>query len=360
MTSSAEGQPRALIVGVGLIGGSIGLGLREAGWFVSGIDADGGRAQAAQALGALDQIGDDADAELVVIATPAGAVVDLARELLEHHRGEHVLFTDVAGIKGSIGASISDARFIGGHPMAGSELIGLEGARADLFVGATWVLTPQEATPATSYARLVGIIRTLGATAIALPADDHDRLVAHVSHVPHLVAASLMNQATEVASDDAALLQLAAGGFRDMTRIAAGAPGIWPDVCIENRVAILEALDALSLQLSSVRAALENSERSTILELLARASEARQALPGKGVQAERLSEVRVPVTDRTGVIAEVAQRASDLGISVVDVEIAHSAEGGSGVLIMVVPTDDAKRYADSLRTIDYACTVHNL
>lgn len=360
MTSRAEPTQRALIVGVGLIGGSLGLGLRQAGWQVSGIDVDAGRAKAALELGVLDRLGDDAEADLVIIATPAGAVVELTTELLTSHPGDHVLFTDVAGIKASIGETISDPRFIGGHPMAGSELIGLEGARSDLFVGATWVLTPTAATPPTLYARLVGIIRALGATALALPAADHDRLVAHVSHVPHLVAASLMNQASQVASDDAALLQLAAGGFRDMTRIAAGTPGIWPDVCVENRHAILEALDGLSVQIATVRAALAASERSEILDLLARASVARQALPGRGIAAAEFSEVRIPVTDRAGVIAEVAQRASDLGISVVDVEIAHSAEGGAGVLIMVVPSIDAERYAEALRAIDFACTTQAL
>ena len=360
MTSVANHPPRALIIGVGLIGGSLGLGLRSAGWRVSGRDADPERLAAAVAIGALDQVGDDPEAELIIVATPAGEVVPLMQELLATHSGAGVLFTDVAGIKAAIGQQITDPRFIGGHPMAGSELIGLAGARHDLFVGATWVLTPRHTTPPASYARLVGIIRSLGATALALPASDHDRLVAHVSHVPHLIAASLMNQATAVASDDASLLQLAAGGFRDMTRIAAGAPGIWPDVCIENREAILEALDALTAQVATVRVALETSERPAILDLLERASRARQALPGRGAAAQDLSEVRIPVPDRAGVIAEVSQRASDLGISVVDVEIAHSAEGGAGVLIMVVPSVDAERYAQALRDVGYGCTLQAL
>jgi prephenate dehydrogenase len=360
MTSYAEASPRALVVGVGLIGGSIGFGLRAAGWHVSGIDVDPQRASEALERGAIDIVGEDAAAELIVVATPAGAVVDLARDLLARHDGPQVIVTDVAGIKGAITEAIDDPRFVGGHPMAGSELLGLEGARPDLFVGATWVVTPREQTPPTTYARLVGVLRTLGATALALPADVHDRLVARVSHVPHLVAASLMNQATEAASDDAALLQLAAGGFRDMTRIAAGAPGIWPDVCIENREAILEALDELVGQLNAVRSALESSEGTAIFDLLSRASRGRQSLPGGASSPERLAEVLVPVPDRPGVIAEVAQRASDLGISVFDVEIAHSAEGGAGVLILVVAEEVSSRFAESLRGIGYHCTVNVL
>jgi len=112
--------------------------------------------------------------------------------------------------------------------MAGSELRGLSGARADLFRGSTWVLTPTDRTSPETYSTLHGVLREIGANVVAVSAEDHDRLVAIASHVPHLLAGSLMNEASQVAEHDAVLLQLAAGGFRDMTRIAAGDPGIWP------------------------------------------------------------------------------------------------------------------------------------
>ena len=244
--------------------------------------------------------------------------------------------------------------------MAGSEESGFGGARVDLFLGATWVLTPNPATTPERYARLVGIVHSLGAQTLALPALDHDRLVAHVSHVPHLVAASLMNEAVSASEDDAALLQLAAGGFRDMTRIAAGHPGIWPDVCVENREAILEALDALAAQVQTVRSALAAEDRTAIFELLNSASAARRALPGRVAHPDQLAQVRIPVPDQPGVLAEVAAAASDLGVSVVDMEIAHSVEGGRGVLIVIVATEDASRYAESIRALGYSCTVQVL
>jgi prephenate dehydrogenase len=363
MTSPAEpsaGAGRALIIGVGLIGGSIALALRKSGWHVSGLDLDEARLERALAEGVLDESEDDPDATLVVVATPAGSVATTVQQVLRTHDDPDLLVTDVSGIKGPIVAAVDDPRFIGGHPMAGSEQTGLEGARADLFLGATWVLTPGPSTPPALYARLVSIVHLLGAQSLALPAADHDRLVAHVSHVPHLVAASLMNEASGAAEDDAALLQLAAGGFRDMTRIAAGHPGIWPDVVVENRQAILEALDSLADQVAVVRRALAEEDRQTIFELLERASQARQALPGRAGHPGQLAQVRIPVPDQAGVIAQVASTASDLGVSVVDVEIAHSVEGDRGVLIVVVAAESAERYAAALKVQGFSCTVQEL
>ena len=198
MTSLAEptaGAGRALIIGVGLIGGSIALGLRQAGWRVSGIDLDEARLDRAVAEGVLDAVGDDPDASLIIVATPAGAVAPAVAEALRTHGGDDLLVTDVSGIKGPIVAAVADPRFIGGHPMAGSEQTGLEGARADLFLGATWVLTPGPRDAAGPLRPPGGHLRVLGARAWRCPPADHDRLVAHVSHVPHLVAASLMNEA---------------------------------------------------------------------------------------------------------------------------------------------------------------------
>ncbi len=158
-------------------------------------------------------------------------------------------------------AAADHPRFIGGHPMAGSEQVGLRGADPDLFEGSVWVLTPTAATDLESFDRLKGVVMSLGADALVLSAEEHDRLVAVVSHVPHLVAATLMNAASAGAKQDGALLRLAAGGFRDMTRVAAGHPGIWPDICAENAKAIVDALDALVGDLSALRARVAAQDR---------------------------------------------------------------------------------------------------
>ena len=243
-------QPRANVVGVGLIGGSIGLALRRDGWHVSGVDHDPTRTERALELGVLDDVGIDPDAELTFVATPVRAVAEAARKALAGTSG---LVTDVGSVKGPIVAAVDDARFVGGHPMAGSEQEGVDGATGDLFEGAVWVLTPSAGTDDAAYARIRAVVSGFGAEVIDLPPERHDELVAVVSHVPHLTAASLMRIADERADEHVALLRLAAGGFRDMTRIASGHPGIWPDICEENRTAIVSGLDRLIGALAEAR-----------------------------------------------------------------------------------------------------------
>jgi prephenate dehydrogenase len=331
------GQPpepgRAVVVGTGLIGGSIGLRLRRNGWHVTGRDRDAVRVDKAFALGALDGIGDDPAADITFVATPVDAVAAEARHALGSTSG---LVTDVGGVKESIVDLVSDPRFVGGHPMAGSEQEGVEGASAELFEGATWVLTPTEGTDAAAFTEVRQIVGTLGAEVLALPPDRHDELVAVVSHVPHLTAATLMRIADARSEEHRALLRLAAGGFRDMTRIASGNPGIWPDICRDNRDAIVGVLDELSSALGRMRDLVAEGDRSGLLASLDEARAARVNLPARFRTAADLSEVRIPVPDRPGVVADVSILAADLDVNIVDLEIAHSTEGPQGVLVLLI------------------------
>lgn len=331
---------RASIVGTGLIGGSIGLALRRRGWHVTGEDHQPEHARRALDLGALDAIGADADADITFIATPVQAIAEAARAALSHGPG---IVTDVGSVKASVVSAVADPRFLGGHPMAGSEQEGVDGADPDLFVGAVWVLTPTPATSDATYAAVRGAVTALGADVVSLTPEHHDGLVAVVSHVPHLTAAALMHLADDKATEHRALLRLAAGGFRDMTRIAAGHPGIWPDICAENRAAILDGLDDLIAALGSVRSVVAEDDRASLLSVLERARSARVNLPSGVASADDLCEVRVPVPDRPGVLAEVTTLAGQLDVNIVDLEIAHSAEGDRGVLILVVETQASGR-----------------
>jgi prephenate dehydrogenase len=357
MTSPTERSGagrRALVVGTGLIGGSIALGLRRHGWHVSGVDSDAARAQEALARGVIDTVGDDPDAEVVFVAVPAAAVAAEARRLLDDaSRRTDVVVTDVSGVKAAIVAEADHPRFIGGHPMAGSEQIGLHGADAGLFEGATWVLTPTAATDLSAFDRLKGIVMSLGAEVLVLSPADHDRLVAVVSHVPHLVAATLMNAASAGAEQDGTLLRLAAGGFRDMTRVAAGHPGIWPDICVDNARSIIDALDALVADLQAMRARVASHDREALLETLRRASTARRSLPARIARPDHLAEVRIPVHDREGVLAEIGAVAAQAGVNIYDIEIAHSAEGASGILILIVDSADVEPLMDGLEAQGY-------
>jgi prephenate dehydrogenase len=363
MTSPAEGggRRRALVVGTGLIGGSIALGLRRRGWYVSGLDADEEQLQAALQGGVVDAAGDDLRAEVIFVAVPAAVAAAVARRLLgEDGRLADAVVTDVSGVKTAIVEEADHPRFIGGHPMAGSEQTGLQGADPDLFEGAVWVLTPTAATNLESFNRLKGVVMSLGADVLVLSAADHDRLVAVVSHVPHLVAATLMNAASDGAEQDGALLRLAAGGFRDMTRVAAGHPGIWPDICTENAEAIIDALDALVTDLAAMRDRVARRDRPALLASLEKASAARRSLPARAVRPEHLAELRIRVPDREGVLAEITRLAADAGIGIYDIEIAHSAEGPTGVLILVVDGADADTLADAVTSRGYPCRAEQL
>jgi prephenate dehydrogenase len=344
---------RAHVVGLGLIGGSVALALAGAGWTVSGEDLESESVERARTLQVIAPGQIDADVDLVVVATPSHVVARVATDILREHPRDDLIVTDVAGVKSPISTAISDPRFIGGHPMAGSELRGLEGARADLFRGCTWVLTPTAHTAPDAYSRLHSILRGLEANVMALDAATHDRLVAMASHVPHLVAGALMNEAAQLAESDGALLQLAAGGFRDMTRVAAGDPAIWPDLLIENRAAVTAHLARLRERLAALEAIIGTGDRSRLTDELSTAAVGRRALPGRGVRAESLVRLRVPVPDRPGVLAQVTTTASDLNVNIYDIEIAHSVEGQPGVLLLAVTTDHVDALAAALAQHGY-------
>jgi prephenate dehydrogenase len=338
---------------VGLIGGSIALGLRKAGWHVTGIDNNADRLGLAVSSGVIDDMMslEDVDGgELGVVAIPVGHVAGAVQALLD--AGLDVV-TDVGSVKAPIAAAIDDPRFVPGHPMAGSEQDGLAGASADMFSGATWVLCPTTSTDDAAFASVREVAVSLGAHAIAIPADRHDMLVAVVSHVPHLTAATLMSLADGRAVEHRALLRLAAGGFRDMTRIAAGHPAIWPDICAENADAIVDVLDELRVELGRVRDTIAGRDRNDLLQRLEAARTARRNLPTTVSAPDQMTEVRVPVLDRQGEIAAIAALAADLDVNIYDLEIAHSTEGPRGVVVLLIETAMAERLQGGLMALGY-------
>ena len=329
----AEVARRASVIGLGLIGGSVALALSARGWTVTGEDQDPARVDAARRRGVIRASGLDPEATVTFVATPVSSIPEAVRRALAGTTG---VVTDVGSVKGPIAAAVADPRFCAGHPMAGSELDGLDGADAAMFEGAVWVLTPTAETADTTFAAVARIVSDLGAEVVALPPDRHDTLVAVVSHVPHLTAAALMTVADQRAEEHAALLRLAAGGFRDMTRIAAGQPDLWLDICAENRTAIVDALDALVDRLGRMRRTVAGDERDVLLADLTRARDARINLPGRVARSAEMAEVRTVIPDRPGAAAEVFTLAAELGVNVTDFEVYHSAEGARGVLILLI------------------------
>lgn len=335
----------ANVIGLGLIGGSIALGLREQGWHVTGDDLRPERVVTALERDIIDRGGLDPEAQITFVAVPVLAIAEQVKRALAETHG---VVTDVGSVKGPVHDAVRDPRFVGGHPMAGSELDGLDGADAAMFNGAVWVLTPRADTPDTTFAVAARAVTTLGAEVVALDARHHDEVVAVVSHVPHLTAAGLMGLAAERAEEHAGLLRLAAGGFRDMTRIASGQPDIWLDICAENRPAIVTALDSLIARLGDLRQIVGNDDRDALYDHLQRARDARTNLPTRGTQPEELAEVRIPIPDRPGAAAEVFTLAAELGVNIASFEVVHHAEGTGGVAVVLVDVDTVDLFRGGL------------
>ena len=345
---------RIAVVGFGLVGASFAAAVRAAYPDTRVLAVDIDERTLAEAVergwatdGALPDdpaferfVGDGCD--LVVLATPVGAAERYFEDLARwDYRG---IVTDTASTKARITALAERVlphpeNFVPGHPMAGSEVNGIEGARPDLFKGAHWILCPDADTPAEHFPRLHELVTSIGARVIALPREDHDKAVAVVSHVPHIMASSLVQLASRHADDQQALMRLAAGGFKDSTRIAAGSPELWCGLAFDNKDALSDGLDEIQGIIGAFADALASDDRAALTALLADAAAARRALPAAWVPStERLLEVRIPMEDRPGVVAEVTTVTSSVGCNIQSIEIDHVTED-SAVLSLVL-TDE--------------------
>ena len=345
MSADAMTKKKANVFGLGLIGGSLALALADAGYEVGGHDSDKSKIDVALEREIISFPGLYSDAEVTFVATPVGTVAQAVTESLDLTTG---VVTDVGSVKASISSQISDPRFVPGHPMAGSELDGLDGADASMFAGAVWVLTPSSNSSDTAFAVVAELVAKFGAEIVAMDAEQHDDLVAVVSHVPHLTAATLMRIADNRSEEHMALLRLAAGGFRDMTRIASGRPGIWLDICEQNKTSIVRGLDALILGLTDMRDVVARSDRDGLLSRLEQARRARMNLPTGAGSVEDLAEVRIPIPDRPGAAADVFTLSGELGVNIYDFEVVHSAEGDRGIMVTVVRAEHAEVFRGGL------------
>ncbi len=350
-------QRRANVIGLGLIGGSIALALKSEGWRVSGDDTREPTVATALDRGIIDASGLDEGAEITFVAVPVRVTTDEVKRALAETTGT---VTDVGSVKTPVCRSVDHSRFIGGHPMAGSEFDGIDAAQADLFNSAVWVLTPLEGSDDATFAQINAIISSFGADVVALSPERHDQLVAVVSHVPHLTAATLMGLASTRSEEHAALLRLAAGGFRDMTRVASGQPGIWIDICAENKTAITLALGELIAGLSNVRDLIATDDHEKLRSTLQAARDARTNLPTRVVHPEDLSEVRVPIPDRAGSAAELFTLAAELGVNIANFEVVHVAESNRGVAVVLIDSTKSEIFRGGLMARGFRPSVQAL
>jgi len=340
---------RMAVLGTGLIGGSIALGARSRNrrLGVVGFDRDADAAASALARGALTSVASSleeacAGADLIVLAIP----VDLMPEVCDRIAAaapDTAIVTDVGSAKTAVVEAAEKAfgdRFVGGHPMAGSERHGIEAADARLFEDAWWVLTPTAATSSEAYTRVVGLATSLGAKTVAIDPATHDALVARLSHVPQLTASALVDMAV-TGGDREALLGLAGAGFRDVTRIAASNPDLWVAILRSNRNAVLEALATLEKRIGWVADIIESEAWDELKDWLGRARAARLELFAKPEYGLEPVAIGMLVPDRPGVLAEVTTEAGRLGTNIEDLRIVHSTEGGRGRLELIVAGEEA-------------------
>ena len=334
------------VVGTGLIGASVGLALRRLGHRVRGHDADPAHLDTAVRVGAVDVAADSAaeavaGADLVVLAVPPSVIAGMA-ETLADHRAPGTILTDVGSVKRDVVALMErvapdGVHVVGGHPMAGSHEHGPAHAFADMFVGATWLLTPTPRTDPGALQRLSDLVGAIGGRVVVVDPDAHDPLVAVISHLPQLTATTLMTLAAERARrQDARLLLLAGGGFRDATRVAASNPEMWLDICRENREAIVAVLDEYAARIGQLRMMLFEGDEDRLASLLTDAREARRSLPGKESATGQLVELRIPIPDRPGAIGDITSVVGRLGVNIEDLSIEHAPDGRGGTLRLAV------------------------
>ncbi len=341
------------VCGGGLIGGSIALALRAAGVVdVRVADHDPAVRDVLTVRDPGLTVVDDwaravAGATVAVAAVPPSAVPAVLRVAADV--APEAALTDVAGVKAAVGAAVAAelgpdaARYVGGHPMAGSERSGPAAADPTLFSGATWVLTPDGTTADGALRTVTDLVRTVGGRVLVLDAAVHDTTVALVSHLPQLVASVLADVAAEaVGADRDAVMAVAGPGFRDTTRIAASDPALWIDVLAGNRPAVVEALAAFGTRLGEVADAVGTGDDVALTELLGRASTARRRLLPKELDAPTVDLV-VPLRDRPGEIARIAAAVGRAGVNIEDLGLRHASAADRGSLVLRVRADAAVR-----------------
>jgi len=353
--TSAE---RVAVVGTGLIGTSIAMAASRAGDQVRGFDADPeilARAAVRSGLSAAGSLEESVrGATLVFVCTPIPELPPLVAETLR--LATDAVVSDVGSVKSRVMREVSAtvgpselARFVGGHPMGGSERSGPEHASPSVLDGIVWVLAPSPSTDEGAVARLESWVGRVGARPVRMEAERHDRLVAVVSHLPQVASTALMDLAATEEAGEPEILLLAAGGFRDLTRLAASNPHLWSDILLANQEAVARAIDLYVERLARLRDEVLAQDAPSVEEAFARAKQARLTLAAKPQVRSGVAVLQVPVPDRPGVLAEVTATMSEAGVNIEDLQIVHSPEGGRGTVHLTVAADAAPEAERALR-----------
>jgi prephenate dehydrogenase len=368
MDDKAQNRPpfaSVLIIGIGLIGSSIAAALKTlpSPPVVRGVDGDQKVIAEALRLGYLDQgtTPDDQQVtdwlnaqktELIILAIPVSYAADWLERI--EASGYSGALTDVASTK-EVLTALADGilshpeYYIPGHPMAGSEVNGIEGARANLFNGAHWILCPDQNTKPEVFTRLHEFVTSLGARSISLSRDEHDSIIAIVSHVPHMVASALVQLAGVHSGSNNEIFRLAAGGFKDTTRIAAGSPELWCGIALDNHEAVASGLAEIRQIIAEIEQAIASQDAVKLTALLQNASQLRSAIPATWVpDSARLVEVRIPMANHAGAIAQVTGFAGKVGCNIQSIDIDHINEQTAILELILTDEGDIGQFSGML------------
>lgn len=335
---------RLAVLGVGLIGGSIGLAARERlGTEVIGFDSGAQTLELALARGAVDEAAGSlaeavAEAEVVFCAAPVNALGGLVEAALAAS-GEGTIVTDAGSTKRELTESVSGlpggSRFIGGHPLAGAETAGVANSRADLFDGARWYLTPTDRSEGVLFERLRRIVAGLGARPEAIDPGEHDRAMATISHLPHVLSNVLVSRASQTLARGDRQPEVGRS-FRDGTRVAGANPSIWADIYGTNADAIAEEIDAVVERLQEAAGLLRAGDRERLDTWQRRAGEERRALIDERMSGGPVYELRVAVENRPGTVAEIALALGRHGVNIEDMSLFPSTDRRTGAISLWV------------------------
>ena len=348
------------VIGVGLIGGSIGMAARERGLGpVTGWVRDPARADRCLETGAVDRVAAELEeavegADLVFCCVSVGAIAEVAARALDA-AGDDTVVTDVGSTKRELVARLgSDPRFIGGHPLAGAETAGVDSARSDLYDGSRWFLTPTSSTSGVLYDRLQRFISAIGARPVAIDAIEHDRAMAAVSHLPHVLA----NLMVEQGLPGSGRLGAVAPSLRDATRVAGSNPAIWAEIFATNHEAVVETIGRTIESLEEARNLIASADPDRIATWQREIAEQRSALSEIETMAGATHRLTVIVPNRPGVLARIALALGEAGVNITDMSLDPAPDMSSGAIsIWVAGQEQADRAVECVAGLGHRVTL---
>ncbi len=352
------------ILGLGLIGGSLAKALKKYNYGASIYGYNRNQESAINALesGTIDRNINDfsqfSDCDLIVLCAPVNINIELFKKLIPHLK-ETCIITDVGSTKKDIYEAILkmdyNGYFIGGHPMAGSEKSGFTATKAELFENAFYVLTPEPQCPTSYIKEMEKMIQFIHGIPVILEATKHDYIVAAISHVPHLLASTLVNMVQNIDSDKKEMYTLAAGGFKDFTRIASASPDMWQQICIANKSSVVEILETYQTMLNRAKETILDEDSSKVYDLFAQSRSYRNSFENKfRGSIEKNYGITVDIKDEAGVIAHIASHLADQSISIKNIGINNNREDYDGVLeILFYDQDSVEAGKKVLHQLDY-------